>query len=214
MRPSIQSLGPAWVHNASGRGGDVGRVRVACCGCVITREMAPRNAQGGGNPNGRGGKGGREGQGGGGAKAVPVKGLYKAKGGSVGKKQSVVTVVQGKRGGGPRQGQAGRARGLPVPPKRGRGGGGGGGQKGQGRGGVKARPQGGGGGRGPQQGRGPKPVKAKPVTAEDLDADMDSYWAKNPTQSQLDKDMDEYMKKEDPPADEAAAEPAAEAVAE
>ena len=168
--------------------------------------MAPRT-QGGGNPNGRGGKGGRENQGGGGgAKAVPVKGLYKARGGSVGKRQAVTTVVQGKRGNGPRQGQAAKAKGLPVPPKRGHGGGQGGGGGGQRRGGFKGQP-----------GRGPKPAKAKPVTAEDLDADMDAYWAKDPTQAQLDKDMEEYMKRPDPveePVAEAAAEPAEAATAD
>ena len=55
-------------------------------------------------------------------------------------------------------------------------------------------------GKGPKGGKGKKDgEKKKPVTAEDLDKDIDTYWYKggkgpNPDLVQLDKEMEEYMK--------------------
>jgi len=55
-------------------------------------------------------------------------------------------------------------------------------------------------GKGPKGGKGKKEgEKKKPVTAEDLDKDIDTYWYKggkgpNPDLVQLDKEMEEYMK--------------------
>jgi hypothetical protein len=54
-------------------------------------------------------------------------------------------------------------------------------------------------GKGPKGKNGKKIEKKKPVTAQELDKDIDTYWFKagkgpNPDIVELDKEMDEYMK--------------------
>ena len=69
---------------------------------------------------------------------------------------------------------------------------------GKGKGKGKEGPKGGKSGKGPK-GNAKKGEKKKPVTAQELDKDIDTYWFKagkgpNPDIVELDKEMDEYMK--------------------